>query len=131
MTHTALRRAAAAAKEASSQIARLASDVKRDVLESVAQALEDLSEDILEANREDVQDARNSAVTRSISTAELARMSLTTDKIQQMAKSVRAVAALKDPAGQVLLHTELDDGLELRKITCPFGVIAAVVEARP
>src|SRR6185312_9384009 len=52
-------------------------------------------------------------------------------KIEQMARRVRAVAALADPVGQTLLHSELDDGLELKRITCPFGVIAAVVEARP
>ena len=131
MTHTDLRQASATAKEASRQLARLAPEAKDDVLEAVAQALETSSEDILEANRLDVQDARHSTGPQSISSAALARMALTAEKIQQMAKSVRAVAALEDPAGQVVLRTELDDDLELRKITCPFGVIAAVIEARP
>jgi len=131
MTHTALRQTAAAAKEASRQLTSLAPEAKDAALENVAQALENSTDDILEANRQDLQQARSFVGSRSVSSAALARMTLSVDKIQQMAKSVRAVAALKDPAGQVLLRNELDDGLELRKISCPFGVIAAVVEARP
>lgn len=131
MKRTALDEAAAAAKEASRQLARLTPEVKNNVLEGIAQALEQSTEVILQANRQDLQDARTCAPARSISSSALARMTLTAEKIQQMARSVRAVAALKDPANQVLLRTELDDDLELRKITCPFGVVAAVVEARP
>jgi glutamate-5-semialdehyde dehydrogenase len=48
-----------------------------------------------------------------------------------MAEGVRAVAALPDPVGRVTLHTLLDEGLRLRRVTCPIGVVAAVFESRP
>ncbi len=86
MTHTALRQAAAAAKEASQQLARLAAQAKDGVLESGAQALESSAGDILDANRQDVQEARSFG-SRSVSSAALARMNLSVDKIQQMAKA--------------------------------------------
>ena len=131
MTYISLHEAAASAKQASRELARLETDAKDAVLEQAARVLEESIEVLLDANRLDLQETQCDAAPRSFSSAALSRMTLTPDKIQQMATSVRGVAALKDPVGQVLLSAELDDGLELRRITCPFGVIAAVVEARP
>lgn len=131
MTRISLHEAAASAKQASRELARLEAQAKRAVLEQAARVLEESSELLLDANRHDLRDVDIDAGARSLSSAELSRMTLTPAKIQQMTCSLRAVAALKDPVGQVLLSRELDDSFELRKITCPFGVIAAIVEARP
>ena len=118
---------AIAAKAASRVLAILNSATKNEALYQMAHALERSSEDLLAVNREDVDHARE----QSISPSALARMKLSPEKVKQMASGLRAVAALADPAGKILFRSELDDGLELKKITTPFGVIAAIVEARP
>src|SRR5437588_420797 len=116
---------AIAAKAASRRLAVLDSATKDDALERMACALEQSFGFLLAMNREDIRQAQ------SISPSFLERMALTPGKLQQMAVGLRAVAALEDPVGKVLLRSELDDGLRLDKITSPFGVIAAIVEARP
>ncbi|HWY69638.1 MAG TPA: glutamate-5-semialdehyde dehydrogenase [Terriglobales bacterium] len=118
---------AIAAKAASRLLAVLDSATRNDALYRMASSLEQSSDALLTVNREDVEEAR----AQSLSSSSLTRMTLTTEKVQQMAVGLRAVAALEDPVGKVLLRSELDEGLELEKITTPFGVIAAIVEARP
>src|SRR3974390_3437417 len=66
-----------------------------------------------------------------ISAATIERLRLTDNKIEEMARSMRAVADLPEPVGRVLQRTELDKGLVLEKITCPLGVLAVIFEARP
>lgn len=131
MTHTNLQSAAVAAKQFSRQLAALAPEAKQQVLEAVAAEIEQSAETIFEANRQDVIAARNGSSQDGISSSALARMTLNEEKLSQMARSVNAVSGLEDPVGKILHQSELDDGLELTKISCPFGVIAAVVEARP
>ena len=118
---------AISAKAASRVLAILDSATKNEALHQMANALERSSEDLLAVNREDFEEARE----QSISPSALARMKLSPEKVEQIESGLRAVAALEDPAGKVLVRSELDDGLELKKITSPFGVIAAIVEARP
>jgi len=118
---------AIAAKAASRLLATLDPATKNDALHRMAHALELSFEGLLALNTKDVQQAR----AESLPSSALARMTLTPEKLRQMAAGLRAVAALADPVGKILLHSELDDSLELKKITTPFGVIAAIVEARP
>lgn len=120
-------KAAKRTKDAAQGLALLDSKTKNEALLRMAYALEQSSAEILHSNALDIEDARSA----SIPAAALSRMSLSQDKIEQMALSIRSVANLADPVGRIELSSELDDGLELTKITCPFGVIAAVVEARP
>ena len=115
------------AKEASRSLAVFDSATKNDGLQRMACVLEESEDVLLVENREDVQEAR----AQSLPSSALARMTLTPERVRQMALGLRAVAALEDPVGKVLLRSELDDGLQLEKITSPFGVIAAIVEARP
>lgn len=118
---------AMSARAASRKLAVLDSTAKNDALYRMGSSLEQSSDALLTANGEDVREAGG----QSLSSSALARMTLTSEKVQQMAVSLRAVAALEDPVGKTVLHAELDDALELKKITTPFGVIAAIVEARP
>lgn len=131
MTHTNLQNAAAAAKESSRLLAVLNAEAKQRILETIAADIEGSAEAIFEANRHDVSAARNQCSQNGISSSALARMTLSEEKLLQMARSVNVVSGLEDPVGKVLLQSDLDDGLDLRKISCSFGVIAAVVEARP
>ena len=123
--------AAIAAKAASKRLAIFDQRTKNDVLERMATALEVSSAELMAENRQDVENAKTQVTAGALSSAALARLTLTPEKILQMSASVRAVRALEDPVGRILLQSELDEGLELKKISCPFGVIAAIVEARP
>lgn len=123
--------AASAAKDAGRILASLSSVAKNDLLNAVAVALETSTGLLYEANKRDVENARALVETGTLKQSALSRLTLNENKIAEMVNSVRTVARLKDPVGEVLLNRELDDALELRKITCPFGVILAIVEARP
>jgi len=118
---------AIAAKAASRLLATLDPATKNDALHRMAHALELSFEGLLALNTKDVQQAR----AESLPSSALARLTLTPEKLRQMVDGLRAVVALPDPVGKILLNSELDDSLELKKITTPFGVIAAIVEARP
>lgn len=131
MTHANIQSAAAAAKQSSRQLAALTSQDKQRILENVAAEIEGSAAAIFQANRQDEMAARNQSSQGGISSSALARMALNDEKLLQMARSVNAVSGLEDPVGKILFQSDLDDGLELTKISCPFGVIAAVVEARP
>jgi glutamate-5-semialdehyde dehydrogenase len=121
--HDAARRARAAAAD----LAPLTRAVKDSALHAMADALVAHADDILAANREDV------AVGREAGTPEgmLDRLSLDEDRIAGMAQGLRDVAALPDPVGEVVRGYTLPNGLEVRQVRVPMGVVAIVYEARP
>jgi glutamate-5-semialdehyde dehydrogenase len=122
---------AARAKAASRTLA-VAPATQRDLaLLAIAAALEAHAAAIMDANAEDVAAAEGAVVGGSMTRALLDRLRLDAAKLAGMAGQVRAVAALPDPVGRVLARTRLDDGLELHKVTCPLGLLAAIFEARP
>jgi glutamate-5-semialdehyde dehydrogenase len=112
-------------------LGRLSADVRNEVLLAAAKAIEDNAARILAANEIDCRAAEAAVAAGSMSSAMFARLRTTERGVAQMAKQVREVAGLPDPLGRRLSATELDDGLELYKETCPLGVIGIVFEARP
>jgi glutamate-5-semialdehyde dehydrogenase len=117
----------AAAKEASRTLARLDSATRDAALEGIAAALEARVEEILDANLLDVRAGEES----DTSAALLDRLRLTPERIATMARGVREIAALQDPIGEVLDGYRLPNGLDVRKVRVPLGVIAVVYESRP
>ena len=117
----------AAAKEASRTLARLDSATRDAALEGIAAALEARTDEILEANGLDVRAGEES----DTSAALLDRLRLTRERIAAMARGVREIAALQDPIGEVLDGFRLPNGLDVRKVRVPLGVIAVVYESRP
>jgi glutamate-5-semialdehyde dehydrogenase len=117
----------AAAKRASRELATLGSDVKDAALHAIADALIASSETILEANVRDLQDGERSG----LSDALLDRLALDERRIAEMAAGVRTIASLPDPVGEVIDGSTLPNGLQLRRVRVPLGVIAVVYEARP
>jgi glutamate-5-semialdehyde dehydrogenase len=117
----------AAAKRASQTLATLGSGVKDAALEAIALALIDRTAEILEANARDLEAARESG----LSPALVDRLTLNERRIAEMAAGVRKIAALPDPVGEVIDGSRLPNGLQLRKVRVPLGVIAVVYEARP
>jgi len=117
----------AAAKRASRSLAMLGSDVKNAALEAIADALIARSDEILEANARDLEAGRAAA----LSDALLDRLALDTRRLEGIAAAVRSIAALPDPVGEVIDGHRLANGLDVRKVRVPLGVIAVVYEARP
>ena len=119
------------ARAAARALARLSAGVRNEVLLAAAKAIEDNAARILAANEIDCRAAEAAVAAGTMSSAMFARLRTTERGVAQMAKQVREVAGLPDPLGRRLSATELDDGLELYKETCPLGVIGIVFEARP
>ena len=119
------------ARAAARALARLSADVRNEVLLAAAKAIEDNTGRILAANEIDCRAAEAAVAAGSMSSAMFARLRTSERGVAQMAKQVREVAGLPDPLGRRLSATELDDGLQLYKETCPLGVIGIVFEARP
>ncbi len=117
----------AAAKAASRALAQVGSGVKDAALQAVADALEARTEEILEANARDLEAGRESG----LSAALMDRLALDAGRVAAMADGVRAIAALPDPVGEVIGGSRLPNGLDVRKVRVPLGVVAVVYEARP
>ena len=114
------------AKAAKLQIAQLTPAQKNAALEAMADALIAHTADILAANALDMESARD-----TISPVMLDRLRLTEDRIAGMAKGIREVAQLPDPVGKLLDEYIRPDGLQIRKVSVPMGVIAIIYESRP
>ena len=112
------------ARQASSSLAQLSTEEKNRLLFAMADSLERQSGDILRANEEDVRRANLSGAMRD-------RLLLTPDRIRDMANGIRDVAALPDPVGEVLEQWTPPNGVRIRKVRVPLGVIGIVYESRP
>jgi len=117
----------AAAKRASQPLATVGSEIKDAALEAVAQAIEERVPEILDANAQDLEDARAG----DYNSAFLEKLRLDEARNAAMADGVRTIAALPDPAGEVIDGFRLPNGLDVRKVRVPLGVVAVVYEARP
>ncbi len=117
----------AAAQRASRTLAVLPSGVKDGALEAIASALAEHTAEILEANARDLEAGREA----QLSDALLDRLALDHDRVAAMAAGVRKIAALPDPVGEVIDGSRLANGLDVRKVRVPLGVVAVVYEARP
>jgi glutamate-5-semialdehyde dehydrogenase len=115
------------AKRASHQLATLGTAEKDRALEAIAAELEARVDEILEANAGDLEDGRGAGLDGAL----LDRLSLDAARVTAMAEGVRAIVTLPDPVGEELDARTLENGLDLRKIRVPLGVVAIVYEARP
>jgi glutamate-5-semialdehyde dehydrogenase len=97
------------------------------VLTKIAEGLEKNSDLILKANQIDMQNAKTAGISQSLQD----RLLLTTKRIMDMAAGAREIAKLPDPLGRVLIERNLDNGLNLKQLSVPFGVVGMVYEARP
>lgn len=97
------------------------------VLTKIADSLEKNSDLILKANQIDMHNAKVAGITQSLQD----RLLLTAKRISDMATGARDIAKLPDPLGRVLIERNLDNGLNLKQLSVPFGVVGMVYEARP
>ena len=114
------------AKTATAALSTLTTEKKNAALAAMAEALVEDTAAILEANAADMEAAKT-----TISTVMLDRLALTEARIEAMAEGIRQVAALPDPVGHTLNLIVRPDGLCIRKVSVPVGVVGIIYESRP
>ncbi|MGB7486746.1 MAG: glutamate-5-semialdehyde dehydrogenase [Phormidesmis sp.] len=114
-------------QQAARQLAQLSSDTKNKIIQSVAQALEANADAIATANQKDLDSALASNLAKPL----YGRLKLDKAKLKSAIQGVRSVARLSDPTGEITLHRELDQGLVLKRIGVPLGVLGIIFESRP
>jgi glutamate-5-semialdehyde dehydrogenase len=119
--------AAQRAREASFTLGTATRATKDAALLTMGSALEKHSQSVLDANARDVEEQQAAG----LSAAMIDRLRLSSDRVTAMADGLRALAALPDPVGEVVRGSTLANGLELRQLRVPFGVVAMIYEGRP
>lgn len=114
-------------RQAARSLAVLSTEAKNQAIEAIAQALETAAPEILAANAADCQAAEADGIAKPLYN----RLKLDAVKLQGAIAGVRDVGKLADPVGVVQINRELDQGLILKRITCPLGVLGIIFEARP
>src|SRR4051794_6618381 len=117
----------AGAKRASRELARLDTTTKNAAIGAMADALEARVDEILEANARDMGAGREAELDASL----LDRLLLTPERVTGIARDARRIVALPDPVGEVISGGRMYNGLDLRQVRVPLGVVAVVYEARP
>ncbi|MBT2400925.1 glutamate-5-semialdehyde dehydrogenase [Streptomyces sp. ISL-100] len=115
------------ARTAADAIAPLPRSAKDAALLAVADALVARTDEIVEANAQDVAKARAAGTSETV----IDRLTLTPERVAAIASDVRDVAALPDPVGEVVRGSTLPNGIDLRQIRVPLGVVGIIYEARP
>ena len=121
------RETAAAAQDASRTLATTPKAVKNAVLYTLADGLTTAAEEIFAANRKDLDAAAEHGLTE----AQIDRLRLDGGRIAAVAAGVREIAALPDPVGEVLDETVRPNGLRIRRLRVPLGVVLFLYESRP
>lgn len=119
--------AAYRSRAAAADLAPLPRAVKDDALLAMADALEVRTKEIVEANAVDVERAREAGTSEAI----VDRLTLTPERVRAIASDVRDVIALPDPVGEVVRGSTLPNGIDLRQVRVPLGVVGIIYEARP
>jgi glutamate-5-semialdehyde dehydrogenase len=118
---------AGSARQASRQLALLSRAEKDAALLAMADALDSASGEIIEANDEDIAQGR----ARGLAEGMLDRLRLDQARVAAVADALRDIAGLPDPVGEVVRGSTLANGLQIRQVRVPMGVVAMIYEARP
>ncbi len=122
-----IRQTAMLAKKAAIRMAAIKSDLKNRALEKIGQALAENRQRICSANRADLETAEKENLAAPL----LKRLKFDEDKISEAIEGLNSLVRLADPVGVTQSAMELDQGLELFKVSCPIGVVGIVFESRP
>jgi glutamate-5-semialdehyde dehydrogenase len=117
----------ARAKQASHTLATLDGGIRNAALEAMASAVENRAPEILAANARDIEAGEEAGLQPAL----IDRLKLTEERLEGIARDVRAIAALPDPVGETIDGHRLPNGLDVRRVRVPIGVIAVIYEARP
>ena len=122
-----IKQVAKGAAKASIQLAAVKSDVKNRAIAEIARALQENRGEIFAANRADMERSEKENLSASL----LKRLKFDEEKMKEACDGLESLMALPDPVGVTLGAMELDEGLELYKVTSPIGVIGVIFESRP
>lgn len=114
-------------KEASIKLAGTGTKQKNEALARIADLLVKRQAEIIAANKEDLLRSEQEQLADPL----LKRLNFDEGKIQDVVDGIQSLIGLEDPVGKTMLATELDEGLELYRVTCPIGVIGMIFESRP
>ena len=115
------------ARKTQSFLAQVTSEDKNRALEEIAKALIENKTRIIEANKKDLENGRANGLNAGL----LDRLMLDESRIEGIADGVKQVASLPEPCGKTVYEYEKENGLKIKKITVPMGVIGIIYEARP
>ncbi len=118
---------ASAAKKASIELAALSTEKKNEALNEIAKAIIEHKNEIVAANQKDLDRSKE----ENLATPLLKRLKFDDSKINDVVAGIKSLISLPEPIGETLAATELDNGLELYKVSCPIGVIGVIFESRP
>ncbi|WP_303857222.1 glutamate-5-semialdehyde dehydrogenase [Aminicella lysinilytica] len=124
---TELEKMGARARAAAKTLRTISADSKTTALEAVASAIIEHADTILSANAEDLTDAKANGMSESMQD----RLLLTKERIGDMSAGVMAVSKWPDPVGKVLEEYDRPNGLHIKKVSVPLGVIGIIFESRP
>ncbi|NLJ76097.1 MAG: glutamate-5-semialdehyde dehydrogenase [Peptococcaceae bacterium] len=114
-------------KDASITLAAMSAEQKNKALQEIAVALVERQGEIIEANQVDLARSEKENLAEPL----LKRLKFDADKIADVVEGINSLIGLGDPVGKTLAATELDEDLELYRVTCPIGVIGVIFESRP
>ncbi|MEJ9212587.1 glutamate-5-semialdehyde dehydrogenase [Bacillus smithii] len=115
------------AKQASAELASKTTEQKNEALAAISKQLIEEKSFILEENKKDVENARAKGMTEAL----IDRLTLNEKRIQDMADGIRQLIDLKDPVGEILDSWERPNGLQIKTVRVPLGVVGMIYEARP
>ena len=109
------------------EVQKLSTEIKNKALLTAADKLVGRKEAILEANRKDIGAGRAGGMSEAL----IDRLTLTSGRIDQIAEGLKQVADLPDPVGEVMDEFQRPNGMKIRKVRVPMGVIGVIYESRP
>jgi len=115
------------AKKAAFHLANADNEIKNEALNKLKKEIKSSSDELIEINKKDIKQAHN----MQLSTAMIDRLTLNKDRIDSMALGLDEIINLKDPVGKILSEWERPNGLKIKKISVPLGVIGIIYESRP
>lgn len=114
-------------KLASPKMAATSNETRNKALSLIAQALNERAEEIFSANQKDLKQAKETGVSEAV----YKRLKFDEGKLASVVEGLHQLQSLPDPIGKIQLQRQLDEGLLLKRISCPIGVIGVIFEARP
>lgn len=119
------------AKEASIFALQMSTKIKNDALYKIADEININKNEIISANNLDLENAKLLLEKGEITQSAYNRLKLDENKLRDMIQGVRDIAALDDPINKVIWEKDIAEGINLKKVSCPIGVIGVIFEARP
>ncbi|NMA67432.1 MAG: glutamate-5-semialdehyde dehydrogenase [Clostridiaceae bacterium] len=115
------------AKKAAIALSGMNSDKKNEALSLIVKKLYENKEAIFDANKKDIERSKKEELADPL----INRLKFDEKKLEDLLDGIKSLIDMKDPIGKTLLSTELDNDLELYKVSCPIGIIGIIFESRP